>query len=230
MTSFNLMILAAGYGKRMNNLTHSIPKPLLKINNKELLRHNIDFFTNLGCQKIIINTHYLHDKIQHCIKEHYSDRNIILSYEPTLLNTGGGIKNALPFLGNNNFIVSNSDILWKNDNSADVLKFINNYQQIETCKLLLANDDNFEGLKKSVGDFRYKDNLVTRWKKNDPYLFYTGLQIINPIVFELIKEVSFSLNKLWDFLIAKDNLQGEICYSKIAHIGDINAFNQFKDN
>ena len=95
---------------------------------------------------------------------------------------------------------------------------------------MLANDDNFEGLKKSVGDFRYKDSLVTRWKKNDPYLFYTGLQIINPIVFELIKDVSFSLNKLWDFLIAKDNLQGEICYSKIAHIGDINAFNQFKDN
>ena len=44
MTGFNLMILAAGYGKRMNKLTHSIPKPLLKINNKELLRHNIDFF------------------------------------------------------------------------------------------------------------------------------------------------------------------------------------------
>ena len=43
MTGFNLMILAAGYGKRMNKLTHSIPKPLLKINNKELLRHNIDF-------------------------------------------------------------------------------------------------------------------------------------------------------------------------------------------
>ncbi len=230
MTSFNLMILAAGYGKRMNNLTHSIPKPLLKINNKELLRHNIDFFTNLGCKKIIINTHYLHDKIQHCIESYYSDRNIILSYEPTLLNTGGGIKNALCFLGNNNFIVTNSDILWKDNNSADVLKFINNYQQIETCKLLLANDNNFEGLKKSEGDFKYEDNLVTRWKKNDPYLFYTGLQIINPNIFKLIEEVSFSLNKLWDLLISKDSLQGEISRSKIAHIGDINAFNQFKDN
>ena len=230
MTGFNLMILAAGYGKRMNNLTESIPKPLLKINNKELLRHNIDFFTNLGCKKIIINTHYLHDKIQYCIERYYSDRNITLSYEPTLLNTGGGIKNALSFIGNNNFIVTNSDILWKDDNSADVLKFINNYQQIETCKLLLANDKNFEGLKKSEGDFNYQDNLVTRWKKNDPYLYYTGLQIINPIVFNLIKEVSFSLNKLWDLLIAKDNLQGEISNSNIAHIGDINAFNQFKDN
>ena len=230
MTGFNLMILAAGYGKRMNKLTHSIPKPLLKINNKELLRHNIDFFTNLGCKKIIINTHYLHDKIQHCIERYYSDRNIIISYEPTLLNTGGGIKNALSSLGNNNFIVTNSDILWKENNSEDVLKFINNFKEIETCKLLLANDNNFIGLKKSVGDFSFKDNLVTRWKKNEPYLYYTGLQIINPIVFKLIEEVYFSLNQLWDLLIAKDILQGEICYSKIAHIGDINAFNQFKDN
>ena len=230
MTSFNLMILAAGYGKRMNNLTNLIPKPLLKINNKELLRHNIDFFTNLGCRKIIINTHYLHDKIQHCIEKHYSDRNIILSYEPTLLNTGGGIKNALGFLGNKNFIVTNSDILWKEDNSKDVLKFIDNYQQIETCKLLLAADNNFEGLKKPEGDFKYENNLVSRWKKNDPYLYYTGLQIINPIVFKLIEEVSFSLNKLWDLLITNDNLRGEISCTNIAHIGDINAYNQFKDN
>ena len=118
------MILAAGYGKRMHNLTHSIPKPLLKINNKELLRHNIDFFINLGCDKIIINTHYLHDKIQLCIDDHYSDRNIILSYEPTLLNTGGGIKNALSLLGNKNFIVTNSDILWEEENNQDVINFI----------------------------------------------------------------------------------------------------------
>ncbi|MDC1047174.1 nucleotidyltransferase family protein [Alphaproteobacteria bacterium] len=230
MTSFNLMILAAGYGKRMQNLTHSIPKPLLKIDNRELLRHNIDFFMNLGCDKIIINTHYLHNKIQHFIDDQYLDRNIILSYEPTLLNTGGGIKNALSSLGNKNFIVTNSDILWKEENNQDVLNFIHNYQEIETCKLMLAADNDFVGLKKLEGDFVYKDNLVTRWKLNDPYLYYTGLQIINPIVFDLIEEDAFSLNKLWDLLIARNNLQGEICNSKITHIGDINAFNQFKDN
>ena len=55
MISFNLMILAAGYGKRMKNLTESKPKPLLQINNKELLRHNIDFFMELGCKAIEIN-------------------------------------------------------------------------------------------------------------------------------------------------------------------------------
>ena len=59
------MILAAGYGKRMENLTDSKPKPLLEINNKELLRHNIDFFMDLGCNDIVINTHYLHKQIKH---------------------------------------------------------------------------------------------------------------------------------------------------------------------
>ena len=230
MTNFNLMILAAGYGKRMKNLTELKPKPLLKINNKELLRHNIDFFINLGCKKIVINTHYLHDQIQNFIEEYYSNRNIQLIYEPTLLNTGGGIKNAIRVLGDKNFLVTNSDILWKEENNKDVLNFINKYQEIKTCKLLLAKDDNFLGLKKSTGDFKFENNLIKRWEENDPHLYYTGLQIINPRIFDLIEERSFSLNILWDLLIANKNLECKIFNSNIAHIGDINAFNQFKDD
>ena len=67
-------------------------------------------------------------------------------------------------------------------------------------------------------------------EKNDPPLYYTGLQIINPSIFKLTEEKSFSLNKLWDLLIANKNLQGKILYSNIVHIGDINAFNQFNDD
>ena len=230
MISFNLMILAAGHGKRMKKLTDFQPKPLLKINKKELLRHNIDFFINLGCNNIVINTHYLHDKIQNFIEENYSNKNIQLSYEPTLLNTGGGIKNALKFLGNNNFLVTNVDILWKEENKKDVLNFINNHQEIETCKLLLAEDENFLGLKKTKGDFKFENRLIRRWEKNDPYIYYTGLQIINPHIFDLIQESSFSLNMLWDLLIANKKLEGSISNSNIAHIGDINSFNQFKDD
>ena len=229
MTNFNLMILAAGYGKRMKNLTDSKPKPLLKINNKELLRHNIDFFLTIGCKKIVINTHYLHDQIKTFIKEYYSDKNIQLTYEPILLNTGGGIKNALNLLENKNFLVTNADILWKEENKKEVLNFIRNYEEIETCKLLLAKDINFKGLKKSTGDFKLENMYVKRWEKNDPHLYYTGLQIINPRIFDLIEERSFSLNKLWDILIANKNIRGKILISNIAHIGDINAFNQIKD-
>ena len=230
MTSFNLMILAAGYGKRMKKLTELKPKPLLKINNKELLRHNIDFFLNLGCKKIIINTHYLHEQIKNFIKEYYLDKNIQVTYEKILLNTGGGIKNALSLLGDNNFLVTNSDIMWKEENKKDVSNFIKKHDEIHSCKLLLTKDKNFRGLKKSTGDFKLENKLVKRWEKNDPNLYYTGLQIINPSIFNLIEENSFSLNKLWDLLIASTNLQGEILRSNIVHIGDISTFNQFKGN
>ena len=171
MKSFDLMILAAGYGKRMRNLTDSKPKPLLKINNKELLRHNIDFFLNIGCKKIVINTHYLHKQIKNFIKKYYPGKNIQIIHEKVLLNTGGGIKNALNLLGDNNFLVSNADILWKDENKKDVLNFINNFHEVETCKLLLSKDINFHGLKKSTGDFKLKDTLIKRWKESSVAYF-----------------------------------------------------------
>ena len=230
MNSFNLMILAAGYGKRMKNLTDSKPKPLLEINNKELLRHNIDFFMDLGCKDIVINTHYLHKQIKHFVEKYYSNSNIQLIHESTLLNTGGGIKNALSLLGDKNFLVTNADILWKEENKNDVCNFIKKHQEIQTCKLLLAYDNNFSGLKKLIGDFKLEDRFVKRWEKNDPHLYYTGLQIINPRIFKLIEKQYFSLNVLWDLLIAGKGIEGKIINSNIIHVGDINAFNQFKDD
>ena len=229
MNNFNLMILAAGYGKRMGDLTYSNPKPLLKINNKELLKHNIDFFISLGCKKIVINTHYLHKKINSFVKNYFSDKNIKLIYEPALLNTGGGIKNALSFFENKNFLVTNVDILWKEENKKDILKFIVRHQEIKSCMLLLANNQNFFGLKKNKGDFNFENNLLKRWVKNNQHLYYTGLQIINPNIFSLIEEKCFSINLLWDLLIEKKMLEGKVANSNIIHIGDINSFNQFKD-
>ncbi len=230
MINFKLMILAAGYGKRMKNLTDSKPKPLLVINNKELIRHNIDFFLDLGCKEIVINTHYLHEQINHFVEKYYSNSNIQLIYEPTLLNTGGGIKNALSLLGDKNFLVTNADILWRKENKNDVLNFVNKYQLIQTCKLLLSKEINFKGLKKSTGDFKLNNGLVQRWEKNDPHLYYTGLQIINPRIFKLIEDKCFSLNVLWDLLIVNRNLEAYVSNSNIVHIGDINALNQFKDD
>ena len=230
MINFNLMILAAGYGKRMKNLTESKPKPLLQINNKELLRHNIDFFMELGCKAIVINTHYLHDQIKYFVEEYYSNSNIQLTHEPTLLNTGGGIKNALSLLGDKNFLVTNADILWKKENKQDVLNFLNKYEEVQTCKLLLAKDVNFKGLKKSVGDFKLENGIVKRWKKNDPHLYYTGLQIINPSIFKLIEDKCFSLNVLWDLLIVNRSLGANLSHSTVVHIGDLKAFNQIKDD
>ena len=56
--NFSAMILAAGFGKRMLPLTKNLPKPLIKINQTTLLDHSINFLKKLGCNQIIINTHY----------------------------------------------------------------------------------------------------------------------------------------------------------------------------
>ena len=78
---FSAMILAAGYGKRLNPLTLNIPKPLIKINKISLLQNTIDFLFRLNCNKIVINTHYKSEVINDFIKKNYNHKKIILLYE-----------------------------------------------------------------------------------------------------------------------------------------------------
>ena len=66
-------------------------------------------------------------------------------------------------------------------------------------------------------------------EKNDPHLYFSGLQIINPNIFSQIKQYSFSMNLLWDILIKNNQLQGQISNSVVTHIGDINSYNEIKN-
>ena len=206
MRNFTLMILAAGYGKRMENLTNNIPKPLLKINNTTLLSNTINFFYSLGCNKIIINTHYLYENIKNYINLKHFKKNIYVLYEPDILDTGGGIKNAIRLFNNNNFLVTNSDIFWKKNNINDVKKLIHQIDKIKFCLLLLSNIKGTYGINKKDGDFIFKNNYLQRWNKNDPIIFYSGLQIVNPIIFKGCNKIKFSMNEIWDNLIKKKKL------------------------
>ena len=87
--------MPAGYGKRMLSLTKDIPKPLIKINSISLLKNSIDFLYRIGCKKIVINTHYKHNLIYEFIKEISIHYNIKISYEKNILDTAGGVKNAM---------------------------------------------------------------------------------------------------------------------------------------
>ena len=92
---FSAMILAAGYGKRMLSLTDKVPKPLVKVNDVSLLKNCIDFLFKIGCKEIIINTHYKHNLINNFINQYYNTFNIKISYEENILDTAGGVKNAM---------------------------------------------------------------------------------------------------------------------------------------
>ena len=226
MNKFSLLILCAGFGKRMLDLTTNTPKPLLKFNNKTLLSNTINFFLDIGFGEIFINTHYLHNKIQNYINKNYHEYPINLIYEPEILGTGGGIKNIFNFTKNKNICVVNSDIFWQTNNKLDIINFIKDFNDVTHCKILLSKKNNFYGLKKSKGDFVIKNGIVSNWIKGKDEIFYSGFQILSQKIFYKTPKI-FPMNDVWNNLIISKNLKGSLINSKILHVGDKNSIDEF---
>ena len=101
------MILAAGRGERMGELTRRCPKPLLPVAGKPLLQHHLERLQAAGFNQVVINASYLGEQIQQFVETHPLNMDIQLSMEAQLLETGGGIFHALPLLGEQPFMVIN---------------------------------------------------------------------------------------------------------------------------
>jgi len=222
---FSAMILAAGFGKRMMPLTKDIPKPLIEINGVTLLNNTINFLKKLGCGQIIINTHYYHSKIAKFIKERESIDDIILIYEKKILDTGGAVKNAIPHFTNDNLLIINCDIFWRDENLKDGKSLIYNYNNTSLPHMLIVSKKNAFGLSKNKGDFILKKNRILRFKEGDEIIFYSGLQILNIDIFNEFSNHKFSFNAVWDSLIYQKKLYGQIMQSNWYHVGDIQGLN-----
>ena len=223
MKNFTLMILCAGFGSRMLNLTHNKPKPLLKFKNKILLKNTIDFFTNIGCDEVLVNTHYLHNKIKKYLDKNLKNYPIKIIYEKTLLGTGGGVKNIFSHTKRKKICIVNSDIFWTKENKSHIEQFLTNHENVSHCKILLSKEIDFLGLKKAKGDFYLKKNIVTTWETENEKLYYSGLQIVSKNIFITRKKI-FPMNEIWTKLIKKKQITGYIIPSKIRHIGDKKSF------
>ena len=182
-----VMILAAGYGKRLLPLTKETPKPLLKVGNKTLIQHNIEHLIKNDFTEFVINISHLGHMIENHVKEKFSNINIEFSKEDKPLGTGGGILNAIDLLGDENFLVMNSDIFHKID--------IKNLPKgIDAAHLIGVPNPSHN----QEGDFCIKDNKVAIDELND--LTWSGISILNPIIF---KEKNFSSGSfnIWDTVL-----------------------------
>ena len=103
----DVLILAAGLGTRMEDLTKDLPKPLLPVKGKPLIDYAFELIKPLQIENTFVNTHYHADLIQSHIKKNYE--NIRISLEPEILGTGGGIKK----IHQNDLLVLNTDNLWQ---------------------------------------------------------------------------------------------------------------------
>ena len=219
------MILAAGFGKRMYPLTKDIPKPLISIKGESLLDNAINFLKHIGCNQIIVNTHYKYEKIIKHIEDRKDSSSIKIIYEENILDTGGAIKNALPFISYKNLVIINSDIFWRKENIKDAKLLIKNYSKKKEPHLLLVKKINAFGLNKNLGDFNLYKNNVIRFKKGKEIIYYSGLQMLNPALFSLFTKKKFSFNEVWDFLIKEKKLFGNIMRTKWYHVGDMQGLN-----
>jgi len=194
------MVLAAGLGKRMRPLTDHLPKPMISIAGRTMIDRVLDKLVEAGVRKAIINTHYKAEMLADYIKKRQQtiDMELIISYEEVLLETGGGVAKALPYIGDEPFYAINSDIVWL-DGKQPALDHLASVWDSETMDGLLllhkvsrAIGYNGNGDFDLIGDHQLKrDN-----SPSFPYVF-TGVQILSPKLFTDIPEGPFSLNVLY---------------------------------
>ena len=204
----NTMILCAGRGKRMSYRTKYIAKPLIEIRNKQILKTNINYLSSIGIKNCIINNSYNYIAIQKFIKNYsfkFARPKMYSSFEKQRLETGGGVKKALPLFNKNKMLIINGDsLLLRKSNLCPVKKLFKNFNSNYMSILLLLAPINKSIGYDGKGDFFIKPNSITsrvERKKNDTNnksFVFTGWQIIKKDIFNDVKKDNFSLNLLYN--------------------------------
>ena len=218
------MILAAGFGKRLNPLTLNIPKPLLKIGGETLLSNTINFLENYGTEEAVINVHYFSDQIiEYVNKKKFNLKITIVNEKEKILDTGGGILNALKYF-KESFVCINPDTIWNLNYLEELMKMENDFfLNKKKCHLLVVHKE--KSFDKNIkGDFNLQNSLIKREENEDLKYIYTGLQIINPEVFSNIKDQVFSMNKVWNKLIQQKELFAIESNIKFLHVSTLDIY------
>lgn len=198
-----LMVFAAGFGTRMGALTANCPKPLIKVAGKALIDHTLDLAAQAGAGRTVVNLHYLADQMA----SHLQDRDLHMSVEQDqILETGGGLRKALPILGQGPVMTLNSDAIWTGQNPLSQLAAHWDAQRMDALLLLLPSDEATGHTGK--GDFLLGQDSRIRRANGAPGYVYLGAQILRPDGLAAINRDVFSLNLLWDEMIAKGRAYG----------------------
>ena len=220
------IILSAGYGKRLNPLTLSRPKSLLKINKKTLLENIIYLLEKFGIKEIKINTHYLSDQIASFINsKKFNSKIILIEEHKQILDTGGGVLNAAKNFNNDPYFVLNPDTIWSQPHLDDFRVMEEKYFD-NGCKSILLVVDKAKSFDKTLkGDFNLKDNILDGRSHKKQYI-YTGSQILNNSVFKNKKNEQFSMNLIWDILIKNKQLLGVKSKQEFLHVTNIKTYKE----
>lgn len=211
------MIFAAGFGTRMGPLTKTTPKPLVPVLGKPMIGHSLDMLMDAGVSSIYVNTHYFAEQMEEHLSSYPSVTTI--REEPDILETGGGLKNALPVINDNPVITLNCDAIWYGDNP--ISQLANAWRPDEMDGLLMLLERPKALGHKGSGDFYLtKDNRLERKDDRvDAPFVYAGLQILKTELLTHIKQDCFSISLLWDEMLAANRLSGAVYDGEWVDVG-----------
>ncbi len=205
MTPQAVMIFAAGLGTRMGALTRDRPKPLIEVAGRPLIDHALALVRAAGIARIVVNTHAHADQLRAHLAEVAPDA--LISHEPARLETGGGLKRALPLLGPGPVFTLNADMVWSGPNPLTAL-LAGWTDGARLCLVPRAAAIGHTG----PGDFFMEpgDRLRRRGATPTADYVYAGAEIIDPAALGGFTDEVFSLNPVWDALIAEGRLTGVV--------------------
>jgi N-acetyl-alpha-D-muramate 1-phosphate uridylyltransferase len=202
---FPLMLFAAGFGTRMGALTADRPKPLIPVAGTTLLDHALALAEGAGAASPVINLHYRGAQIE----AHCQGRDVRFSREaPVILDTGGGLKAALPMLGDSAVMTLNTDAVWTGENPLLQLAGAWDPSRMDALLLLLplAGVTGHPG----SGDFNMAANGRIAWGKGAGGPVYLGAQIVKAERVSAIAEPVFSMTRVWDAAMTEGRAYGLI--------------------
>jgi NDP-sugar pyrophosphorylase family protein len=210
------LILAAGYGMRMDNLTKDVPKPLLKIKNKTLISYAVDLIKNMSFDKIYINTHYKHNMLEKFVSENYPD--ISISYEETILGTGGGIKK----IQKNDIVILNTDNLWDQSFENELegsIKFFEENKNFDNVLLINSKNYNFDLEVNNDGLINFPSKIYNT--------SFQGCHIIRKNSLYPYPEI-FNIQDFWKDCSLNEKIYGYETTVTNAHVGTKDEYLKYK--
>jgi MurNAc alpha-1-phosphate uridylyltransferase len=199
------MIFAAGFGTRMGALTADRPKPLVEVAGRPLIDHALALGAGAGVGRIVVNLHYRAEMLAAHLACHPA---VALSWERArILDTGGGLAAARPLLGEGAVWTMNADAVWTGRNPLAILARDWDGSHMGALLMLVAPGAARGREQKAKGDFALSpDGRILR---GGPFV-YSGAQVITTAALDGFDEPAFSLNRVWDRLIAEGRAFGVV--------------------
>ncbi|HEV2000504.1 MAG TPA: nucleotidyltransferase family protein [Xanthobacteraceae bacterium] len=215
------MVLAAGLGTRMRNLTETQPKPLVKVLGKALIDHVIDRLAQAGVETAAVNVHHFADALEAHLKDRTHPRIVLSDERAGLLGTGGGIARALRLIGAGPFFIVNADSIWLEGVVPNLVRLARAFDEARMDALLLvaatANSLGYEGR----GDFNLdaEGRLQSRAEQQMAPFVYTGAALLSPRLFADAPAGAFPLTRLFQTAEQAGRLHGLRLEGTFLHVG-----------